>query len=204
MKPTYLYIKQHTVTGKLYFGKTTSKHPDKYNGSGDYWKSHIAKHGKEHIITLWYCLFYDKDELTKFALQCSKDWDIVDSSDWLNLKDENGLDGGRRIGSKVPHKQETKDKISSAAKGRKPWNKGIACSESTKSKIGAANQGKKTWNTGKTIGPQTDEHRKKISESVSKNKWYNNGVSSVKCLPGNEPVGFKPGRFYNTELKKFM
>ena len=22
-KPTYLYIKQHTVTGKLYFGKTT-------------------------------------------------------------------------------------------------------------------------------------------------------------------------------------
>lgn len=50
--PTYLYIKQHTITGKLYFGKTI-KDPEKYMGSGTHWKRHINKHGKEHVETLW-------------------------------------------------------------------------------------------------------------------------------------------------------
>lgn len=31
-KPTFLYLKQHSVTGKLYFGKTVSKDPSKYKG----------------------------------------------------------------------------------------------------------------------------------------------------------------------------
>lgn len=42
-RPTFLYIKQHTITGKLYFGKT-SKNLDKmlsYKGSGKYWLDHI-------------------------------------------------------------------------------------------------------------------------------------------------------------------
>jgi hypothetical protein len=30
-KPTWLYIKQHTVTGLKYFGKTT-RNPEKYKG----------------------------------------------------------------------------------------------------------------------------------------------------------------------------
>lgn len=36
-EPTYLYIKQHSITGKLYFGKTV-KNPEKYNGSGSPWR----------------------------------------------------------------------------------------------------------------------------------------------------------------------
>ena len=34
--PTYLYIKQHSVTGKLYFGKTSKPYPyvENYLGSG--------------------------------------------------------------------------------------------------------------------------------------------------------------------------
>lgn len=32
-KPTYLYIKVHSITGMKYFGKTT-KNPIKYDGSG--------------------------------------------------------------------------------------------------------------------------------------------------------------------------
>jgi len=39
-QPTYLYIKQHTKTGKLYFGKTGND-PEKYLGSGTRWKRHL-------------------------------------------------------------------------------------------------------------------------------------------------------------------
>lgn len=57
-KPTYLYIKRHKVTGLLYFGKTTSKNVEKYNGSDTYWGRHLKVHGY-NIETLWYCLFTD-------------------------------------------------------------------------------------------------------------------------------------------------
>lgn len=100
MKPTYLYIKQHTITGKLYFGKTTK--PEKkmlqYNGSGIYWKSHIKTYGKEHVITLWYCLFYEELQLVEFATSYCKLHNIGygDTSIWANQKPENGLDGGTK------------------------------------------------------------------------------------------------------------
>lgn len=96
--PTYLYIKQHSVTGKLYFGKTINN-PEKYLGSGTVWKRHYKKHGKEHIVTLWFELFPNKINLIDFALEFSKSLNIVESSSWLNLKPENGLDGGDCISS---------------------------------------------------------------------------------------------------------
>ena len=90
--PTYLYIKQHSVTEKLYFGKT--KHsPDAYIGSGLYWLRHIKDHGKEHVVTLWYCLFLDKESIKEFALNFSKQENIVESECWANLIEENGLNG---------------------------------------------------------------------------------------------------------------
>ena len=95
-KPTYLYIKQHTITGKLYFGKMTSNRhttPETYLGSGTYWKRHIKKHGTSHIVTLWYCLFLEQASCTEFAILFSKQQNITNSLDWLNLREENGLDG---------------------------------------------------------------------------------------------------------------
>lgn len=102
-QPTYLYIKQHTITGKLYFGKTYDKRgPVEYPGSGTHWKNHCKKHGKEYVATLWYYLFESKDEIMEFALKFSEEMDIVKSDQWLNLKPENGIDGGAtgRIKSK--------------------------------------------------------------------------------------------------------
>lgn len=92
--PTYLYIKQHSITGKLYFGKTTSKNLEKYLGSGIRWTNHIKKHGKNFVTTVWYCVFFDKESIQEFALNFSRQERIVESGEWLNLKDENGLDGG--------------------------------------------------------------------------------------------------------------
>lgn len=112
-KPTYLYIKQHTVTGKLYFGKTTYN-PEKYLGSGTHWKAHIKKHGKEHVVNLWYCLFYDQKECTEFALNFSIQQNIVESEDWLNQMNENGLDS--RSGIKMS--DESKRLLSIANLGK--------------------------------------------------------------------------------------
>jgi hypothetical protein len=91
-KPTYLYIKHHSITGKCYFGKTIND-PTKYNGSGVHWTRHCKKHGYEHVETLWYKLFTNQIECTRIALLFSEQQDIVKSDKWLNLMPENGLYG---------------------------------------------------------------------------------------------------------------
>lgn len=93
--PTYLYIKHHKITGKLYFGKSTRKESRMltYTGSGTHWKNHINKYGKEHVITLWYELYDNIFDLVADALSMSKSFDIVNNKSWLNLIVENGLTG---------------------------------------------------------------------------------------------------------------
>lgn len=124
-KPTFLYIKQHTITGKLYFGKTI-KNPEKYLGSGSYWCKHIKKHGKEHVVNLWYCLFYEEQDCKEFALNFSNQNNIVESIDWLNLMEENGI-------GCTSHSQETIEKIKNSK-----HNNGYKHSTITKLKIGKA------------------------------------------------------------------
>ena len=144
IKPTYLYIKQHSITKKKYFGKTT-RDPYTYNGSGPYWVRHINKHGKEHIVTLWVSELYYDTSIIEVALKFSADNDIVESKEWANMKLENGLDGGDTWSGKK-HSQETKDKISASTKGRISNKKGITGiylhSEETKNKMSAAKIGR--------------------------------------------------------------
>lgn len=109
--PTYLYIKQHSITGKLYFGKTSKQCPEKYLGSGTDWKEHIKKYGKEHVVTLWCKLFDNVFELVAFAISFSNKMDIVKSTTWLNRKIENGLDGSPAGVKRHPLSDEHKEKI---------------------------------------------------------------------------------------------
>jgi len=97
--PTFLYIKRHTITGKLYFGKTT-KNPETYKGSGKHWLSHIKKHGTNDIETLWYCLYNDKESIKEASLSFSKLWNIVESKEWLNMIEEDGIGNGLPPGHK--------------------------------------------------------------------------------------------------------
>ena len=90
--PTYLYIKQHSVTGLKYFGKTT-RDPYKYLGSGKHWTRHYKKHGKEHIKTIWVSDLYYDTSIIDIALQFSTENNIVESKEWANLEPENGLAG---------------------------------------------------------------------------------------------------------------
>lgn len=131
-KPTYLYIKQHAITGMLYFGKTTQADPIRYRGSGLYWKSHIKKHGLSHVVTLWYDIFNDVESLMTFSKEFSTSMNIVASPAWANLVEETGIDGGtvgRTLSDEVKlkislsgtgwkHTDEARKKISSAAKTR--------------------------------------------------------------------------------------
>ena len=167
--PTYLYIKQHSVTKKKYYGKTT-RDPYTYNGSGKHWSRHIKKHGKEHIVTLWVSELYHDTSIVEVALQFSSDNDIVNSKEWANMKPENGLNGGtsgtkhteeakanmrkpRSEEAKVNMRksEETKDKMrkprseeaKANMKGRVAPNKGKSTSEEIKAKQSASKTGKK-------------------------------------------------------------
>ena len=116
LTPTYLYVKQHSITKKKYFGKTIQD-PIKYLGSGKYWKSHIKKHGPEHVINLWVSEpFTDKNLIQEFALMVSEEYDIVKSEDWLNLNPENGLGCG-------PITQKSKEKQLLSKNSRTPEQK---------------------------------------------------------------------------------
>jgi len=125
-KPTWLYIKQHNISGIKYFGKTV-RDPNTYLGSGLYWSRHLKKYG-QNISTIWTRLFTNKEELIEFAVKFSQDNNIVQSKDWANLKLEDGLMGGdtgiteegRRVLSEKSSGRrqsiETKEKIRNARK----------------------------------------------------------------------------------------
>lgn len=100
--PTYLYIKQHSITGKLYFGKCTREESKMliYKGSGVRWISHYKKHGGNKVVTLWYKLYDNIFDLYADAISMSKSFDIINNNSWLNLIIENGLDG-LPVGNKV-------------------------------------------------------------------------------------------------------
>ena len=92
MKPTTLYVFQHAITKMMYLGKTT-RSLDTYRGGGKYWRRHIEKHGKEHVILIWSKVFTDKDELVNSSLEISRKSNVTKSKLWANLQDENGVDG---------------------------------------------------------------------------------------------------------------
>lgn len=116
-EPTFLYIKQHKITGLLYFGKTvkTGKAFDQYKGSGKYWNSHLKTHGKA-VETIWFCYFTDIYSLVEFAINFSTQENIKSSQLWANLCEESGLQGG--ITTTRPLSEECKRKISKSLKGR--------------------------------------------------------------------------------------
>lgn len=105
----YLYKKTHKVTGLNYLGKTT-QNPFKYKGSGKYWKAHLAKHGCE-VDTEILKECKDTDELKQWGLYYSNLWNIVESNQWANLKEEAG-DGGTQS-------LETRAKMSEVKRGKK-------------------------------------------------------------------------------------
>lgn len=155
----YLYHKRHTITGLNYFGKTR-RDPTKYLGSGLHWVRHLKKHGR-HVENVEVWKFDDLDECSKFAVEFSTKHNIVESSEWANLKIENGRDGGfdklskesieksvktrKANGSYVRNAsaQEKRRKTMIERYGCMTTTKGIARTEDEKKHISQKNSGRK-------------------------------------------------------------
>lgn len=133
----YLYVKTHNHTGLKYLGKTTREDYHRYTGSGKYWLRHCEKHGYNYsteIIKV--CKLVE--ELKFWGLYYTNLWNVVESDEWANLKEEVGDGGSHGVATKnkisktmcgvpkQPFTETHKKNISKSAIGRVPWNKGLS------------------------------------------------------------------------------
>lgn len=172
----YIYVKTHNETGLKYLGKTKSKDPHKYPGSGVYWTRHLDVHGRNYSTEIIKeC--QTKEEVKYWGLYYSNLWNVVNDPNWANIKKENGDGGGSPWSDSTREKMkkrkgrtgmvntlETRAKQSESAKKRRASEetkakmsasrKGRKLSEEHKAKIGAALKGK----------PVTEERRARMKE----------------------------------------
>lgn len=160
-KPTWLYVKQHNVTGLKYFGKTVRSDPYLYMGSGVKWRAHLTEFGN-NVSTIWVRLFETKDELMSYALQFSLDNNIVESNEWANLVIENGKAGGGVTGANKGRKLSEKTK----AKMRKPKTEEhkLAMSKALTGRVMSSESREKMSKSriGKKLKPHTEEAKQLI------------------------------------------
>lgn len=185
----YLYLKTHNKTGIKYLGKTISKDPFKYQGSGKLWRRHLKVHGYD-VTTEILLETNDKEEIKQMGLYYSNFWDVVNSKQFANLKPELG-DGGDTL-SNHPNKEEIGNKISEKLRGRKR-------SDAVKEKIrislnsqdrSYSGDNKKTMNifTGRKHSPESiekiKEKNKRRSQNTKKDKIplhsYNKGIPKTE------------------------
>lgn len=181
-----LYIATHNITGLKYFGKTTKYYTQLelqqyYHGSGVYWKKHLKKHGNDVTMEL-YGIFSVKI-VEQIAINFSIDNNIVENTEWANLKNENGLDGNI---AGVPLSEKHKAAIKLASKTKKKD------SEYTKRKRAKSLTGSGNGMFGKTVSDET------------KNKWQRQGSDNPSakviyiCDNNDNIVYVSNGNFFDT------
>lgn len=180
-KKVTLYISEHNITKKKYFGKTTKYFTEKdlqkyYHGSGKYWKRHLRKHGKDLSIKILGIYSLDENDINyvePFALKFSKENNIVESDEWANLLFENGLDGGTK-GMK-----RSKEAIKKSADA----HRGMKHSEESKQKMSKAQKGKKLTeeHKNKLCIPRTEESKQKQSESRTGKKLTPEHIAKISA-----------------------
>lgn len=226
--PTRLYIKIHTKTKLKYFGKSIKKDIEKYTGSGKRWLNHINKHGKQHIVTIWISdYFYSEKDIKKFALEFSEQNNIKNSNEWANLKEENGLDGGKlpensilSIKEKLTGRNKNthkyielaalkKSKTMKDPKGKyqqqgrqkiENWLNSLSPAE-RKEKLGhIVTQEQKNKLSKDRIGKTKNNNERVYKMSLTKKEHFQN----MSLLERKEKLGHSKGRkwFHNDEIKK--
>jgi len=85
-KKYFLMLKTHNKTKLKYlcFHYGTIQSCFTYKGSGVYWVSHLSKHGKD-ITTEIIFESDDRDSVSLEGIKLSKEWDIVNSTEYANL-----------------------------------------------------------------------------------------------------------------------
>ena len=173
----YLYVKTHNKTGLKYLGKTKSKNPHRYPGSGTYWRQHLEENGYTYSTTiLKEC---QHPAMVRFwGEYYSKLWNVVESSEWANAIPETGGGPGAKKGE--PKKPEAIKKMVEKRKSKgnyTPWNKG---------KKGL----QVSWNKGLT--KETDERLQSIGKSISQSKKGKCSEKVLEALKRRNENGFVP------------
>ena len=141
-----LYVKTHNKTNLKYLGYT-KQDPYRYKGSGVYWRRHLKVHGDDvSTKVLKECV--SKDEVQQWGEHFSELYNVVESTEWANLKPETG-DGGSGI-----MKDETKAKIAKFQKNKKVWTE-----KAINSRLENCLK-----NAAKRKGKKNPEHAKKLFE----------------------------------------
>lgn len=203
-KPTWLMIKRHTVTGLLYFCKTTKptlKEALKYKGSGLRWVKHIKKHGRDLVTTEWISLFDSMEECLEYATRFSIENNIVLSESWANLVIETGLDHGcsrpmpLSVRKKISESKKGKplsDEHKDNLKGSKP-NARKPKTEITKSKISNSKRGKGF----------SDKHKENLKVPRPRSHLHVNQYDTDWNLIMTETTKYFCGLgFYKTKISK--
>jgi hypothetical protein len=147
----YLYVKTHNKTGLQYLGKTASKDPHKYPGSGADWRAHLKEHGADYTTEIIReC--QTNEELSEWGRYYSNLWNVVKSTNWANRIPETGGGGNhteerkevfrqQQLGKKKPPRTDAhKTNLSNATKGiPKPRSKEHQAAWIESSKLNWAN-----------------------------------------------------------------
>jgi hypothetical protein len=130
------------------------------------------------------------------------------------LRPEKGIGWNRAIGGRdgyrfgFIHTKETKQKLSSIAKGRPGWNKGRkgVYSDETKKKMSAAKKGKPSPRKGTKNRPHSEETKKKISCALKGHASWSKGKTWKKRKSGQIPwnKGTKGHIPWNKNKKKCL
>ncbi len=180
--PTWLYCKVHNQTGLKYFGKTIND-PYQYSGSGVYWNKHLAKHGND-VTTVWAHLYTDATILNEEALFFSKVFNVVESTEWASLTEENGFTGGnvykRTLGHNMMMSDKLKGRSLTNAHRQNISNGSVGCKRgpmSVESKLK-----KSIALTGKIVSAETKEKMK--TNALARTSDHNDKIrNTVKNLP---------------------
>lgn len=200
--PTYLMIKRHRTTGLMYFCKTSTRDPLKYHGSGVYWRKHLKIHGRQ-VDTVWYQLFYEKDDLTEFALFFSEFHDVVRATKdgkkvWANEVPEDGLQGGQNRGMPSTQKGVKQPHVAAALTGKKrpEHSKLLTGRKQSEDHIGKRADALRG-------NPKTKKHRDNISNAKKGKKLEIKRVyRSVTCnYCGTEGKGPNMSRYHLENCK---
>jgi hypothetical protein len=176
-----LYVKTHNKTGLKYFGQTSSPAPQKYQGSGKDWVTHITKYGYDVTTTI---VFQTEDikERNQQGRYYSKLWNVVGAMDdfgnkiWANRIPETGGGPGGPKGVK---------------KGT-AWNKGLTKDDPRVAKYCDARLGSKWTN------PHPQKGKKNTTSSSThkgKPKTYSvatNGTAPARDVVSGERLGLVP------------
>lgn len=193
----YIYLKTHKKTGYKYLGKTISKDPHKYHGSGKLWKRHLNKHGYDYTTEIL-ATCKNKEEVREMGLYYSELYNIVEDKSFANLMVESG-DGGATRGTGwhlteqqkeylrnrvIPEIQHERMRLAQQkrapqiSKEMKEWHKN------------PENYAKKVESM--KHGCHSESARLKRNESLKKLKWCNDGTRNYRLC--SVPSGYSLGR----------